>query len=68
MTTLAVTSSNSGLKLDPRTKFTLMIAVSVIMAGGSSAGAEYILRVICAALPFALLLSVRQIRSAVLYF
>lgn len=63
----SVSTQKAGLKLDPRTKIALMIAVSVIMVGGSAAGPEYILRIICAVIPFVLLLTVRQFRPALIY-
>ena len=49
---LSSTSDKSVLKLDPRTKLCLLIAISLIMVGGKTVGVEYILRVICAAIPF----------------
>ena len=64
---LSADSAKDGLKLDPRAKMALMIAVSLIMVSGSSVGAEFILRAICAAIPFVLLLSVRHFQSAVFY-
>lgn len=57
----------SILKLDPRTKLCLLTAISLIMVGGKTVGVEYILRIICAAIPFVLLLTVRHIRSAAIY-
>ncbi|MBE6864956.1 MAG: energy-coupling factor transporter transmembrane protein EcfT [Ruminococcus flavefaciens] len=64
---LSSTSDKSVLKLDPRTKLCLLIAISLIMVGGKTVGVEYILRVICAAIPFVLLLTVRHIKSALIY-
>ncbi|MBR6070987.1 MAG: energy-coupling factor transporter transmembrane protein EcfT [Ruminococcus sp.] len=64
---LSSTSDNSVQKLDPRTKLCLLIAISLIMVGGKTVGVEYILRVICAAIPFVLLLTVRHIKSALIY-
>lgn len=64
---LSSTSDKSVLKLDPRTKLCLLIAISLIMVGGKTVGVEYILRMICAAIPFILLISVRHIRTAVIY-
>lgn len=64
---LSSTSDNSVQKLDPRTKICLLIAISLIMVGGKTVGVEYILRVICAAIPFVLLLTVRHIKSALIY-
>ena len=64
---LSSTSDNSVLKLDPRTKLCLLTAISLIMVGGKTVGVEYVLRVICAAIPFVLLLTVRHIKSALIY-
>ena len=64
---LSAGSVKSRLKLDPRSKMALMIAVSLIMVSGSSADVEFILRAICAAIPFVLLLSVRHFLSAAFY-
>ena len=64
---LSSAADKSVLKLDPRTKLCLLIAISLIMVGGKTVGVEYILRMICAAIPFILLISVRHIRTAVIY-
>ncbi len=64
---LSSASDKSVLKLDPRTKLCQLIAISLIMVGGKTVGVEYILRMICAAIPFILLISVRHIRTAVIY-
>ena len=64
---LSANSAKRGMKLDPRAKMALMIAVSLIMVSGSSVGVEFILRAICSMIPFMLLLSVRHFRSAVFY-
>ena len=64
---LSSNPDKSILKLDPRTKLCLLTAISLIMVGGKTVGVEYILRIICAAIPFVLLLTVRHIRSAAIY-
>ena len=64
---LSSAADKSVLKLDPRTKLCQLIAISLIMVGGKTVGVEYILRMICAAIPFILLISVRHIRTAVIY-
>ena len=64
---LAAASQKSILQLDPRTKLCLLIAVSLIMVGGKTVGVEFILRILCAALPFVLLLTVRAFKSALIY-
>lgn len=49
---LSSNPDKSILKLDPRTKLCLLTAISLIMVGGKTVGVEYILRIICAAIPF----------------
>ncbi|MBR1384141.1 MAG: energy-coupling factor transporter transmembrane protein EcfT [Ruminococcus sp.] len=61
-------SKNALFDPDPRAKFAMLLAVNIIMISGSSAGVELILRAICAALPFVLLLSIKHFRTAVVYF
>lgn len=53
---------------DPRAKLSTLLAVNIIMISGSSAGAELVLRAICAFLPFVFLLSVRHYKAAFIYF
>lgn len=61
-------SKNTLFDPDPRAKFAMLLAVNIIMISGSSAGVELILRAICAALPFVLLLSIKHFRTAAVYF
>ncbi|MCR5153695.1 MAG: energy-coupling factor transporter transmembrane protein EcfT [Lachnospiraceae bacterium] len=56
-----------GLKLDPRTKFALLIVVSIVMMSGSMEGVAYIMRVVCALASFLLLLSVGRVKAAIIY-
>ena len=44
-----------AFKFDPRTKLMLLIAIGIIMISGKLTGAEYILRLICTAVPFILI-------------
>ena len=61
-------SKNMLFDPDPRAKLAMLLAVNIIMISGGSAGVELVLRIICAALPFVLLVSVRHYRTAVIYF
>ncbi len=61
------TVSKSLLKFDPRTKFMLLITVSIIMMAASMTGASYILNIICAVISFVLVLTVRKVRVAIGY-
>ena len=61
---LQLTTEKTGLKIDPRTKIMILITVGIIMMSGKLTGVEYILRIICTFVPFVLLLSVRQFKSA----
>lgn len=53
--------------LDPRTKLAILITVGIIMMSGKFTGPEYILRLICALIPFLLLLSIKSFRAACVY-
>lgn len=55
------------LHLDPRTKLAILITVGIIMMSGKYTGVEYVLRLICVAVPFILLISIRNFRSAFIY-
>ena len=46
----------------------MLLAVNIIMISGGAVGVEYVLRMICAALPFLLLLSIKHFRTAFIYF
>ena len=61
-------SKNVIFDPDPRAKLAMLLAVNIIMISGGAAGVELILRAVCAALPFLLLLSIRHYRAAVIYF
>ena len=61
---LQITTTKKGLKIDPRSKIMILIAVGIIMMSGKLTGVEYILRIICTFVPFVLLLSVKQIKTA----
>ena len=55
------------VRFDPRTKLLLLITVGLIMMSGKLTGAEYILRLICTAVPFILLLTIKRVRAAAVY-
>lgn len=55
------------LKFDPRTKLVLLIVIGLIMMSGKVTGVEYVLRLICTAVPFVLLLSIKRFQAAVIY-
>ncbi len=59
--------SKAFIRLDPRSKLLLLMAISIIMIGGTTVGIEGVLRIICAAIPFLLLLSIRQYKAATIY-
>ena len=61
-------TKNAVFDPDPRAKFAMLLAVNIIMISGGSVGVEYVLRIICAVLPFVLLLSIRNYRTALIYF
>lgn len=64
---LQATQSRDIFHLDPRTKLSILITVGIIMMSGKLTGPEYILRLICTFIPFLLLLSIRNFRSACVY-
>ena len=49
---LQITTTKKGLKIDPRSKIMILIAVGIIMMSGKLTGVEYILRIICTFVPF----------------
>lgn len=55
------------VKFDPRTKLMLLIVIGLIMMSGKLTGVEYILRLICTAIPFVLLISIKRIKAATVY-
>ncbi len=61
-------TKNAVFDPDPRAKFAMLLAVNIIMISGGSVGVEYALRIICAVLPLVLLLSIRNYRTALIYF
>ena len=60
-------SNKSAISFDPRTKLALLITVNIIMMSGKTVGAEYVLRVVCTAVPFVLLLTIGHLKSALAY-
>lgn len=60
-------SQKTGIRLDPRTKLALLITITLIMMSGKTVGIEYVLRVICSAAPFILLLTSRHFKSSLIY-
>jgi energy-coupling factor transport system permease protein len=61
------TANNTLLTLDPRTKFALLITVSLVMMSGNPEGIAFIMRSVCATVSFLLLLSVKKVRVAIIY-
>ena len=53
--------------LDPRTKLLLLIAINVVMMGTGFQGTDFALRMICAVIPFVLLLLIGKRRAALWY-
>lgn len=53
--------------LDPRTKLLLLIAINVVMMGTGFQGTDFVLRMICAVIPFVLLLLIGKRRAALWY-
>ena len=70
MQTTVLTFKESGTRapLDPRTSLYAIVVISMIMIGGCLSGVEYWLRFGCCILPFVLLLFMRNVRFASLYF
>ena len=60
---------NEGYKsiLDPRTKLALLIVINVVIVGTGFTGTDYVLRLVCAVIPFVLFLIIRRFRTALLY-
>jgi energy-coupling factor transport system permease protein len=53
--------------LDPRTKLLLLVVINVVIIGTGFTGTDFILRIVCACIPLALLLVIGQRRAAILY-
>ena len=53
--------------LDPRTKLLLLVVINVVIIGTGFTGPDFILRIVCASIPFALFLIIRRFRTALLY-
>ena len=70
MQTTVLTFKESGMRapLDPRTSLYSILIISMIMIGGSLSGVEYWLRFGCCILPLVLLLAMRNLRFAMVYF
>ena len=60
-------SNKSAISFDPRTKLVLLITVNIIMMSGKTVGVEYVLRVVCTAVPFVLLLTIGHLKLALAY-
>ena len=62
-------NSNEDYKsvLDPRTKLVLLIALNVVIIGTGFEGLDYLLRIVCAIIPFVLFLIIRRPRTALIY-
>lgn len=60
---------NGGHKssVDPRTKLLLLVAINVAVMGTGFQGRDYFIRVLCAAIPFALFLFIKRLRTALIY-
>lgn len=56
-----------ALKFDPRTKLMLLITIGLVMMSGRLTGVEYILRLVCTAVPFLLLILIKRFKAAVVY-
>ncbi len=54
-------------KLDPRSKFMMLVTIGLIMMSGTNVGIEYILRIVCVTLPFIMLLTIGYFRAALWY-
>ena len=66
---IGVCSNKNGafIKLDPRSKLLLLITISIIMIGARTVEVEGVLRLICAAIPLVLLLSIREYKASFIY-
>ena len=53
--------------LDPRTKLLLLIVINVVIVGTGFTGTDFVLRIVCACIPFALLIVIGQRRVALIY-
>jgi len=60
-------AGKQGLILDPRTKLLIVMTISFFMMGGKISGNAIYPRMVLAAVPFVLLLSVAKIKAALLY-
>ncbi len=60
---------NEGYKsvLDPRTKLLLLVVINVVIIGTGFTGTDFILRIVCAFIPFVLFFIIRRPRTALLY-
>ncbi len=58
--------SKQAFKLDPRTKFMILIAIGLIMMSGTNAGTDYVLRMICVTVPFIMLLTIGKYKAVLL--
>lgn len=57
----------TSFKLDPRTKFAMLITIGLIMMSGTYVGIDYVLRVICVVIPSIMLFSIRKYKAVLLY-
>ena len=53
--------------LDPRTKLFLLVVINIIIVGTGFTGMDFVLRIVCAAIPFFLFFIIRRPRTAILY-
>ncbi len=60
---------NEGYKsiLDPRTKLLMLVAINVVIIGTGFTGIDFLLRIICALVPFVLFFVIRRPRTALFY-
>ncbi|MCR5540504.1 MAG: energy-coupling factor transporter transmembrane protein EcfT [Ruminococcus sp.] len=56
-----------SIKLDPRCKLLLLVTIAIVMVSGKTVGVEGVLRAICAAVPFLLLLTIKRFQAAAVY-
>lgn len=61
--------SNEGYKsvLDPRTKLLALIAINIVIIGTGFEGTDYVLRIICAFIPFVCFFIIRKPKTALWY-
>ncbi len=53
--------------LDPRTKLALLIAINVVVMGTGFTGIDYVLRIVCAFIPFACFFIIRKPKAGLIY-